>query len=99
MALAEKIWLSLPPEDIEGLPDGPDYAYWNGDGQPPPGIEDVEFFVPPYMRGDVAVPLLPRMRGLRVVQTLTAASRGSYAGRTTSGGTRASTRRSPTAPC
>jgi phosphoglycerate dehydrogenase-like enzyme len=72
MALAQKIWLSVPPGEIEGLPDGPDYSYWNGDGELPPGIDEVEFFVPPYMRGALAVPLLPRMRNLRVVQTLTA---------------------------
>lgn len=72
MALAHKIWLSLPPDEIDGLPDGPDYGYWNGDGDPPPGIEEAEFFVPPYMKGDLALSLLPRMRGLRVVQTLTA---------------------------
>lgn len=72
MALAQKIWLSLPPEDIDDLPDGPDYGYWNGDGDVPPGIEDVEFFVPPYLKGALAVPLFPRMPRLRVVQALTA---------------------------
>ncbi|GGO93022.1 2-hydroxyacid dehydrogenase [Wenjunlia tyrosinilytica] len=75
MALAKKapkVWLSLPPDEIDGLPDGPDYSYWNGEGELPSGIEEVEFFVPPYLKGPLAVPLLPRMRNLRVVQTLTA---------------------------
>jgi phosphoglycerate dehydrogenase-like enzyme len=72
MALAQKIWLSLPPEEIEDLPEGPEYTYWGGEGELPPGIEEAEFFVLPYMKGPVAVPLLPRMRKLRVVQTLTA---------------------------
>jgi phosphoglycerate dehydrogenase-like enzyme len=72
MALAQKIWLSLPPGEIGDLPGGPEYSYWNGEGEPPPGIDEVEFFVPPYMRGALAVPLLPRMRNLRVVQTLSA---------------------------
>lgn len=72
MALAQKIWLSLPPGEIGDLPEGPEYSYWNGEGEPPPGIDEVEFFVPPYMRGPLAVPLLPRMRNLRVVQTLSA---------------------------
>ncbi|GAB2614068.1 2-hydroxyacid dehydrogenase [Streptomyces capparidis] len=72
MDTTKHIWLSLPPQEIEGLPEGPEYGYWDGEGEPPSGIEAVEFFVTPYLKGPVAVPLLPRMRNLRVVQTLTA---------------------------
>ncbi|KRV49496.1 dihydrofolate reductase [Wenjunlia vitaminophila] len=66
------MWLSLSPGEIEGLPEGPEYGHWDGEEELPPGIEDVEFFVPPYVKGERAVPLLRRMRRLRVVQTLTA---------------------------
>ena len=38
MAPAHTIWLSLPPGDIDGLPEGPVYHYWDG-GPLPPGIE------------------------------------------------------------
>lgn len=72
MAAAHRIWLSLPPGDLEGLPQGPDYRFWDGTGEPPPGIEEVEFLVTPYPRTSLAVPLLPRMPALRVVQALTA---------------------------
>jgi phosphoglycerate dehydrogenase-like enzyme len=72
MDTTKHIWLSLPPQEIEDLPEGPEYGYWDGEGELPSGIEAVEFFVTPYLKGPVAVPLLPRMRNLRVVQTLTA---------------------------
>lgn len=72
MAAAQRIWLSIPPEDIDGLPEGPAYGFWNGEGELPPGIEEVEFLVPPYVRAQRVVPLLERMPSLRVVQLLTA---------------------------
>lgn len=72
MALDHTIWLSVPPGEIDGLPEGPDYHFWNGEEELPPRLENVDFFVPPYMKGPLAVPLFPRMPRLRVVQTLTA---------------------------
>ncbi|GAQ67411.1 2-hydroxyacid dehydrogenase [Streptomyces scabiei] len=71
------VWLSIPPDEIEGLPPGPDYLFWDGgdDGtQPFPGDPaDCVLYVVPYMkrRASMAIPL-ESMRNLRVVQTLTA---------------------------
>lgn len=71
------VWLSIPPDEIEGLPKGPNYLFWDGgeDGtQPYPGDPaDCVLYVVPYMkRRGVAGNPLAAMRNLRVVQTLTA---------------------------
>ncbi|RLU96738.1 dihydrofolate reductase [Streptomyces griseocarneus] len=66
-------WLPIRPEEIDGLPGGLDYAYWNGEPDYPTDPARCAFYVPPYVTsGDVCVRPLPAMRGLRVVQTLTA---------------------------
>ncbi|MCD9144171.1 2-hydroxyacid dehydrogenase [Streptomyces albireticuli] len=66
-------WLPIPPGEIEGLPAGLDYAYWNGEPDYPTDPARCAFYVPPYVTsGDVCVRPLSRMTGLRVVQTLTA---------------------------
>ncbi|MEU6480544.1 2-hydroxyacid dehydrogenase [Streptomyces sp. NPDC047017] len=75
--MSADVWLPIPPEEIEGLPEGPRYLFWDGgeDGtQPFPGDPaDCAVYVVPYMkRGPVKARPLPRMRALRVVQTLTA---------------------------
>ncbi|MEW2522434.1 2-hydroxyacid dehydrogenase [Actinacidiphila alni] len=68
-----QVWLSLPPEDIEGLPDAFDYVHWDGTGDFPADPADAAFYVVPYMKGPVAGALpLPQMRQVRVVQTLSA---------------------------
>ncbi|SFF54330.1 Phosphoglycerate dehydrogenase [Actinacidiphila alni] len=68
-----QVWLSLPPEDIEGLPDAFDYVHWDGTGDFPADPADAAFYVVPYMKGPVAGALpLPHMRRVRVVQTLSA---------------------------
>nr|WP_307795113.1 2-hydroxyacid dehydrogenase [Actinacidiphila acididurans] len=68
------MWLSLPPADIDGLPDAFDYVYWDGttpDFPADPG--EAVFYVVPYMQGPTAGALpLPHMRSVRVVQTLSA---------------------------
>lgn len=71
------VWLPIPPEEIEGLPEGPDYLFWNGgdegDQEFPGDPADCVFYVVPYMkRQPVKVRPLPHMRNLQVVQTLTA---------------------------
>jgi len=68
-----QVWLSLPPEEFGDLPDAFRYVYWDGSGDFPADPEDAVFYVVPYMKGPdaVAVPL-PRMRNVRVVQTLSA---------------------------
>ncbi|MCX5331169.1 MULTISPECIES: 2-hydroxyacid dehydrogenase [unclassified Streptomyces] len=71
------VWLPIPPEEIAGLPQGPDYLFWDGgeDGRQefPGDPADCVVYVVPYMkRQPVKVRPLKEMRNLRLVQTLTA---------------------------
>jgi len=66
-----RVWLPYEPAELDGLPDGLELETYRG-GPPPATVEQVEFFVPPYDTGLDLSDLLPRMRSLRVVQTLTA---------------------------
>ncbi|OEV24705.1 dihydrofolate reductase [Streptomyces nanshensis] len=70
---ATDVWLPIPPAQIEGLPEGFSYHFWDGDEEFPADPDDCCFYVVPYMKGQaVSVRPLPQMRRLRVVQTLTA---------------------------
>ncbi|MCQ9129331.1 MULTISPECIES: 2-hydroxyacid dehydrogenase [Streptomyces] len=75
--LARDVWLPIPPDEIDGLPEGLDYLFWdggeNGD-QPFPGdpARCVVYVVPYMKRQGVKVRPLREMRNLEVVQTLTA---------------------------
>ncbi|MFE6286769.1 2-hydroxyacid dehydrogenase [Streptomyces sp. NPDC057877] len=67
------VWLPIPPEDIEGLPQGPNYLFWNGAEEFPGDPADCVFYVVPYMKpAGVGVRPLPDMRSVQVVQTLSA---------------------------
>ncbi|MFG2884417.1 2-hydroxyacid dehydrogenase [Streptomyces sp. NPDC048297] len=71
------VWLPIPPEEIEGLPEGPRYLFWDGGedgGQEFPGDPaDCVMYVVPYMkRYPVKVRPLERLTNVRVIQTLTA---------------------------
>ncbi|GAA3493350.1 2-hydroxyacid dehydrogenase [Streptomyces prasinosporus] len=67
------MWLPIPPDEIEGLPEGPDYRFWDGGEDFPADPADCAFYVVPYMKpGAVGVRPLPLMRSVRVVQTLSA---------------------------
>ncbi|MFI2644916.1 2-hydroxyacid dehydrogenase [Streptomyces sp. NPDC018610] len=71
------VWLPIPPDEIEGLPKGPQYLFWDGgdDGEQeyPGDPADCAFYVVPYMRpAALAVRPMPLMRSVRVVQTLSA---------------------------
>lgn len=67
------VWLSLPPAEIDGLPDAFDYVFWDGAEEFPADPADAAFYVVPYMKGPVAGGRpLARMRNVRVVQTLSA---------------------------
>ncbi|WP_345573778.1 2-hydroxyacid dehydrogenase [Streptomyces prasinosporus] len=67
------VWLPIPPDEIEGLPEGPDYRFWDGGEDFPADPADCAFYVVPYMKpGAVGVRPLPLMRSVRVVQTLSA---------------------------
>jgi phosphoglycerate dehydrogenase-like enzyme len=71
---ATRFLLPYEPAEIGGLPDGLPVRVWDGTGEAPGPevLAGVEFFCLPYLRHDRALPLLPRMPALRVVQTLTA---------------------------
>ncbi|WP_432137846.1 MULTISPECIES: 2-hydroxyacid dehydrogenase [unclassified Streptomyces] len=75
--LVRDVWLPIPPDGIDGLPDGLNYLFWDGgkDGdQPYPGDPaDCAVYVVPYMkRQSVKVRPLRELRNVRLVQTLTA---------------------------
>ncbi|CAL9536570.1 Formate dehydrogenase, mitochondrial [Streptomyces sp. enrichment culture] len=67
------VWLPIPPDEIEGLPEGPAYRFWDGAEDFPADPADCVFYVVPYMRpSPLCVRPLPRMSSVRVVQTLSA---------------------------
>jgi phosphoglycerate dehydrogenase-like enzyme len=61
----------VPFADVPAPP-GMLLDHYDGTGNPPADVSDVEFYVLPYDRGDRPVELIPAMPGLRAVQTLTA---------------------------
>ncbi|KOG80233.1 MULTISPECIES: 2-hydroxyacid dehydrogenase [Streptomyces] len=72
-ATTSAVWLPFPAEEIDGLPEGLDYRYWDGEPDYPGDPADCAYYVVPYMKGpEVAVRPLAEMRGVRVVQTLSA---------------------------
>ncbi|MFJ3638331.1 2-hydroxyacid dehydrogenase [Streptomyces sp. NPDC090108] len=67
------VWLPLPPEEIEGLPDGLRYLFWDGAEEFPGDPADCVMYVVPYMkRWPVKVRPLELLTRLQVIQTLTA---------------------------
>ncbi|MFI6566682.1 2-hydroxyacid dehydrogenase [Streptomyces sp. NPDC050534] len=67
------VWLPIPPDTIEGLPEGPNYRFWDGADEFPADPADCAYYVVPYMKpGDVGVRPLPELSGVQVVQTLSA---------------------------
>ncbi len=67
------VWLPIPPDEIEGLPDGPVYRFWNGAEEFPADPADCVYYVVPYMKpAGVGVRPMPSMRSVQVVQTLSA---------------------------
>ncbi|MFI2379660.1 2-hydroxyacid dehydrogenase [Streptomyces sp. NPDC018964] len=70
---ASDVWLPIPPDEIEGLPEGPHYRFWDGAEEFPADPADCAFYVVPYMKpAETGVRPLPLMRSVRVVQTLSA---------------------------
>ncbi|MGW3425599.1 2-hydroxyacid dehydrogenase [Streptomyces phaeochromogenes] len=68
-----EVWLPFPADDLDGLPDGPNYRFWNGEQDFPADPADCSFYVVPYMKGgDVSVRPLAEMTSVQVVQTLSA---------------------------
>ena len=71
--MSTDVWLPIPPEEIEGLPEGPDYRFWNGEEGFPADPADCAFYVVPYMKSaETGQRPLPGMSSLEVVQTLSA---------------------------
>lgn len=67
------VWLPIPPEEIDGLPDSLEYAHWVGGEDFPTDPARCAFYCVPYMKpAQVCTRPLPAMTNLRVVQTLTA---------------------------
>ncbi|KUN17481.1 dihydrofolate reductase [Streptomyces antibioticus] len=71
------MWLPIPPDEIAGLPEGPNYLFWDGgetgEQEFPGDPADCVVYVVPYMkRQPVKVRPLKEMRNLQFVQTLTA---------------------------
>ncbi|MDQ0949472.1 phosphoglycerate dehydrogenase-like enzyme [Streptomyces phaeochromogenes] len=68
-----EVWLPFHADDLDGLPDGPNYRYWNGEQDFPADPADCAFYVVPYMKGsDISVRPLAEMTSVQVVQTLSA---------------------------
>ncbi|GAA3376020.1 2-hydroxyacid dehydrogenase [Streptomyces sannanensis] len=67
------MWLPIPADEIEGLPEGLNYRLWDGGPDYPADPADCAFYVVPYMKGtEIALRPLAAMTRVRVVQTLTA---------------------------
>ncbi|MBT2410898.1 2-hydroxyacid dehydrogenase [Streptomyces sp. ISL-12] len=71
------MWLPIPPDEIDGLPEGPRYLFWDGgdDGERdfPGDPAHCAFYVVPYMKPHpVRVRPLEHLSRVQVVQTLTA---------------------------
>ncbi|WP_320782498.1 2-hydroxyacid dehydrogenase [Streptomyces sp. CRN 30] len=71
------VWLPIPPDEIEGLPEGPRYLFWdggeNGEQEYPADPAHCAFYAVPYLKPHAArVAPLKHLSGVRVVQTLTA---------------------------
>ncbi|MEU6180600.1 2-hydroxyacid dehydrogenase [Streptomyces coeruleorubidus] len=67
------VWLPIPPDEIEGLPEGPAYRFWNGEEDFPADPADCAFYVVPYMKpSPLCVRPMAGMSRLQVVQTLSA---------------------------
>ncbi|ROV67504.1 MULTISPECIES: 2-hydroxyacid dehydrogenase [Streptomyces] len=72
-ATTADVWLPYPAEEVDGLPDGPNYVFWNGGPDFPADPADCAYYVVPYMQGpEVAQRPLAAMSGVQVVQTLSA---------------------------
>lgn len=72
-AAAPDVWLPVPADEIEGLPEGLNYRLWDGAQDFPADPAHCAFYVVPYMKGpQIAVRPLREMTGVQVVQTLSA---------------------------
>ncbi|MGW2745811.1 2-hydroxyacid dehydrogenase [Streptomyces sp. NPDC001450] len=75
--MSADVWLPIPPDEIEGLPEGLRYLFWDGgesgDQEFPGDPADCVVYVVPYMkRWPVKVRPLEHLTHVQVIQTLTA---------------------------
>ncbi|MFE9769121.1 2-hydroxyacid dehydrogenase [Streptomyces sp. NPDC005808] len=71
--MTSDVWLPFRAEDIDGLPAGLNYRYWNGDQEFPADPADCAFYVVPYMKPPaVSRRPMSAMTSVRVLQTLSA---------------------------
>ncbi|MGW0314307.1 2-hydroxyacid dehydrogenase [Streptomyces flavidovirens] len=71
--MTSDVWLSVPAAEIQGLPEGFTYRFWDGGQDFPADPADCAFYVVPYMKGtEIAVRPLAAMTSVRAVQTLSA---------------------------
>ena len=70
---ANDVWLPIPPDEIEGLPDGLHYVHWDAGPDYPADPARCVFYAVPYMKSAArCLDPLPTMNRVEVVQTLTA---------------------------
>lgn len=69
-----RVWLPYADavDRMGGVPDGVEVDVYDGEGDSPASIAEVEFYVLPYLMGLPPARLMARMPSLRVAQTLTA---------------------------
>lgn len=73
LTMTVDVWLPFRSDEIEGLPEGLTYRFWDGDQEYPADPADCAFYAVPYMKGsEVAVRPMAAMTSVRVVQTLSA---------------------------
>ncbi|MFC3575414.1 2-hydroxyacid dehydrogenase [Streptomyces yaanensis] len=71
--MTDDVWLPFRSDEIEGLPEGLNYRFWDGEEEFPADPADCALYVVPYMKGsEVAVRPMAAMTSVRVVQTLSA---------------------------
>ncbi|WP_274562267.1 2-hydroxyacid dehydrogenase [Streptomyces spiramyceticus] len=71
--MTSDVWLPVPAAEIEGLPEGFNYRFWDGGQDFPADPADCAFYVVPYMKGpEIAVRPFAEMTSVRAVQTLSA---------------------------
>ncbi|MFE0453223.1 2-hydroxyacid dehydrogenase [Streptomyces sp. NPDC058914] len=71
--LPHDVWMPLPPDEIDGLPEGLNHLFWDGGEDFPADPARCVYYVVPYMKPtEVALRPLPRMSSVQVVQTLSA---------------------------
>ncbi|MFQ3558917.1 2-hydroxyacid dehydrogenase [Streptomyces gramineus] len=71
--MTQDAWLPIPLKEFQQLPDGLNYLFWDGEQDFPGDPADCAVYVVPYMKPQaVRARPLDEMRGLRLVQTLTA---------------------------